>query len=257
MHLVLIKELVTVVEEPYFDPCSCDELFGVCMEKESRSTFEVVAFDQMQFVHQFGVGQLQFCFRHALATDSILFEHTDRRLVQVFDLQIGLWHAIPCAPTLTQQELLQSVACKFLFGCARTDVICAIVCDSRHIRFNEDFEVGFAVFGMYIDSTNNAQFLDNLIGDVLLQFMRILHADYFAVVSDADIERAALGVRKSTDFFEEIVPPSLFVFYRLRFHLFISNEGANTCLFSNPPQKYYFFLKCAREKCIFHTGNHK
>ena len=110
---------------------------------------------------------------------------------------------------------------------------------------------------MYIDSTNNAQFLDNLIGDVLLQFMRILHADYFAVVSDADIERAALGVRKSTDFFEEIVPPSLFVFYRLCFHLFISIEGANTCLFSNPLQRYEDFSNLAREKCIFHIGSYK
>jgi hypothetical protein len=47
----------------------------------------------------------------------------------------------------------------------------------------------------------------------------IVNTHHFSIVSDADIKGTALGISKSTDFFEEIVPPSLFVFYRLSFHI--------------------------------------
>lgn len=66
-------------------------------------------------------------------------------------------------------------------------------------------------------------------------YWRLPPCFHFAIVSDSDIKSTALGISKSTDFFKKIVPPSLFVFYRLSFYI------ADALYLSR--QSYNFFLK--------------
>ena len=70
---------------------------------------------------------------------------------------------------------------------------------------------------MDIHVRNNPHQRDNLVRDILGQFLCLFHPDQIAHVINADVQSSALGIRKTADPLQVFVTPNLLEFDILGF----------------------------------------
>ncbi len=70
----------------------------------------------------------------------------------------------------------------------------------------------FLVFCKQVDIFHDAQIVDNLVGNVLHQFLGIGQANHFFVVVHADVDATAMRIGEAAYPFQIFVSPRLLVF---------------------------------------------
>ena len=109
-----------------------------------------------------------------------------------------------------------------------------MIADRESARLYFDFEIFHTIFCVFVDIRNDSKTGLDFIRNILQQSLGVLYTDNISGVIHSDVHRAALCIGKTTEPFQILVPPRLFIFYILSFG------------HSSFPPKYIALLYCWR-----------
>ena len=118
---------------------------------------------------------------------------------------------------LFEQKLLQRRASQLLLRATAAVVVLAFVADRAGVGIDANADQILAGLMRQVDIGDDAQDIANFVGQFLQQYFCVGHADQSAVVAPANLQHPALGVRKTSDPFQELVAPGLLPFGVLGF----------------------------------------
>src|SRR5262249_25295825 len=120
--------------------------------------------------------------------------------------------AVPRAPVLAQQESVQRRALEHLVGTAAAVVIIPLVADRVGISLDADLDVFLAVLFKQVHIYHYSQDVAHFVGDVYEKPDCIFASNNHSSVIAANLQYAAVRVRKTADPPLVLVPPGLLPF---------------------------------------------
>ena len=138
-------------------------------------------------------------------------EYIKAVVVQIVHANAVHRDGVPAIAGLGDQELRERGPAELLLCAAAPVVIFALVADRIGAGAHLDLNVLQAILLQEIHVGNDAHGVLDLVGDILQQPLPVCQAHDRAVITDADIDRAALGIGKSAYPFQVFVPPGFLI----------------------------------------------
>ena len=211
----ILKNEVGVVpaKKSYLEIHARDKILRTLAKQKYCGVFEfAVSINEMEISQNiFGATVQRFVWK-SLCINRFAQKVIHRLSVNVVDGGLFADNVVPSATEFFQHKLLQRYSVQLLFGAARTIMVNAFKRD-RYIAWRNIYlDVFFAVLGKYVDICHNSQKCDNLVWYIFRKAVSVFYAADVALVVDADVEFAALRIRKATNPLQIIVAPSFLVF---------------------------------------------
>ena len=168
---------------------------------------------------------------HALALSGPGAERVDGRLGETADRDSRHRHAVPGAPLLSQQELVEGGALELLLGAAAAQVVLALVAHRVRIRLDVNLNQLFAAFAAQPDVGHDAEHVANLVRQIHEQLLRVWYADGHTLVVPAEHQHTACGIGEAAEPTQVVVTPRLLPFRAMAFlHTSCILQVSSSCI---------------------------